>query len=92
MGTGRARFESVALPQRAGVQPPHEPPAHREGPVEPVSHRGSRRPRPLGRSGIEVATKNGVYIIMEVKRSGKRSLKAAEFMRGFPLPVGSRLN
>jgi methionyl-tRNA formyltransferase len=43
-------------------------------------------------SGIEVATKNGVYIIMEVKRSGKRSLKAAEFMRGFPLPVGSRLN
>ena len=43
-------------------------------------------------SGIEVATRHGVYLIREVKRSGKRSLKAAEFMRGFPLPVGSRLN
>jgi methionyl-tRNA formyltransferase len=43
-------------------------------------------------SGIEVATKRGVYLIREVKRSGKRSLKAAEFMRGFPLPVGTRLN
>ncbi len=43
-------------------------------------------------SGIEVATKAGVYLVKEVKRSGKRSLAAAEFMRGFPLPVGSRLN
>lgn len=43
-------------------------------------------------SGIEVATKAGVYRIREVKRSGKRSLQAAEFMRGFPLPVGTRLN
>lgn len=42
-------------------------------------------------SGIEVATRRGVYLIQEVKRSGKRSLKAAEFLRGFPLPVGSRL-
>ena len=43
-------------------------------------------------SGIEVATRRGVYLILEVKRSGKRSLRAAEFLRGFPLPVGSRLN
>ncbi|MBL8842019.1 MAG: methionyl-tRNA formyltransferase [Planctomycetes bacterium] len=43
-------------------------------------------------SGIEVATKAGVYLIKEVKRSGKRSLQAAEFMRGFPMPVGTRLN
>ncbi len=43
-------------------------------------------------SGIEVATKDGVYLIREVKRSGKRALKAAEFMRGFPMPVGTRLN
>jgi len=42
-------------------------------------------------SGIEVATKRGVYLIREVKRSGKRSLKATDFMRGFPLPVGTRL-
>jgi methionyl-tRNA formyltransferase len=43
-------------------------------------------------SGIEVATRHGVYLIREVKRSGKRALKAAEFMRGFPMPVGTRLN
>ncbi len=43
-------------------------------------------------SGIEVATRVGVYLVKEVKRSGKRSLKAAEFLRGFPLPVGTRLN
>jgi len=43
-------------------------------------------------SGIEVATRVGVYLIKEVKRSGKRALRAAEFMRGFPLPVGTRLN
>lgn len=43
-------------------------------------------------SGIEVATRMGVYLIREVKRSGKRALKAAEFMRGFPMPVGTRLN
>jgi methionyl-tRNA formyltransferase len=43
-------------------------------------------------SGIEVATKRGVYLVREVKRSGKRSLRAAEFLRGFPLPVGTRLS
>jgi methionyl-tRNA formyltransferase len=43
-------------------------------------------------SGIEVATRVGVYRIQEVKRSGKRALHAVEFLRGFPLPVGTRLN
>src|SRR5262245_36066454 len=43
-------------------------------------------------SGIEVATRVGVYRIEEVKRSGKRALHAVEFLRGFPLPVGTRLN
>jgi methionyl-tRNA formyltransferase len=43
-------------------------------------------------SGIEVATRAGVYLIKDVKRSGKRSLAAVEFLRGFPLPVGTRLN
>jgi methionyl-tRNA formyltransferase len=43
-------------------------------------------------SGIEVATRVGVYLIQEVKRSGKRALHAVEFLRGFPLPVGTRLN
>lgn len=42
-------------------------------------------------SGIEVATKVLVYRINEVKRSGKRALPAVEFLRGFPLPVGTRL-
>jgi len=42
-------------------------------------------------SGIEVATTKGVYRIVEVKRSGKRALPAAEFLRGFPMPVGTRL-
>jgi methionyl-tRNA formyltransferase len=39
-----------------------------------------------------VATRHGVYLIREVKRSGKRALPAVEFLRGFPLPVGTRLN
>ena len=43
-------------------------------------------------TGIEVATRHGVYLIKAVKRSGKRALKATEFLRGFPLPVGTRLN
>jgi methionyl-tRNA formyltransferase len=42
-------------------------------------------------SGIEVATKKGVYRLIEVKRSGKRALSAVEFLRGFPIPVGTRL-
>ncbi len=42
-------------------------------------------------TGIEVATKKGVYQILEVKRSGKRALSAVEFLRGFPIPVGTRL-
>ena len=40
-------------------------------------------------TGIEVATQRGVYRIMEVKRSGKRALSAVEFLRGFPIPVGT---
>jgi methionyl-tRNA formyltransferase len=42
-------------------------------------------------SGIEVATQRGVYRIVEVKRSGKRALSAVDFLRGFPLPVGTRM-
>ena len=42
-------------------------------------------------SGIEVATAKGVYRLLQVKRSGKRALDAVEFLRGFPIPVGTRL-
>ena len=42
-------------------------------------------------TGIEVATKKGVYRLTEVKRSGKRALSAVEFLRGFPIRVGTRL-
>jgi methionyl-tRNA formyltransferase len=42
-------------------------------------------------AGIEVATQLGVYRIDQVKRSGKRALSAVEFLRGFPLPVGTRM-
>ena len=54
---------------------------------------GDARHRVAFTSGIEVATHVGVYLIREVKRSGKRVAQGGvEFLRGFPLPVGSRLN
>ncbi len=42
-------------------------------------------------SGIEVATQAQVYRVLTVKRSGKKELPAAVFLRGFPIPVGTRL-
>src|ERR1700722_2294462 len=43
------------------------------------------------RRGIVVGTGEGALLLLEVQLEGKRRMSAAEFLRGFPLPVGSRL-
>lgn len=42
-------------------------------------------------AGIDVACGADVLRITELQRSGGKRLSAAEFLRGFPLPVGARL-
>lgn len=42
-------------------------------------------------SGLAVETGRGMIDIREVQAPGKRRMPAAEFLRGFPLPVGSVL-
>jgi len=41
--------------------------------------------------GIRVQTGEGVLVLTEVQRAGGRRLPAAVFLRGSPLPVGTRL-
>jgi len=40
--------------------------------------------------GIEVACGEGSLVLTELQRSGGRRLQAAEFLRGFPMPIGAR--
>jgi methionyl-tRNA formyltransferase len=42
------------------------------------------------RRGIIVGTGGGSLLLLEVQLEGKRRMKADEFLRGFPLPVGSQ--
>jgi methionyl-tRNA formyltransferase len=44
------------------------------------------------RRGIVVATGEGSLLLLEVQLEGKRRMSAAEFVRGFALPVGTVLN
>ena len=44
-----------------------------------------------GRRGVLVAAGSGGLLLREVQLEGKRRLPAAEFLRGHPLPAGSRL-
>jgi methionyl-tRNA formyltransferase len=41
--------------------------------------------------GLIVGTGAGSLLLLEVQLEGKRRMNAGEFVRGFPLPVGSRL-
>jgi methionyl-tRNA formyltransferase len=43
------------------------------------------------RRGIIVGTGEGSLLLLEVQLEGKRRMSATEFLRGFSLPVGSRL-
>lgn len=43
------------------------------------------------RTGIVVGCGQGALRILELQREGSRRLPAAEFLAGFPLPVGARL-
>jgi methionyl-tRNA formyltransferase len=40
---------------------------------------------------LTIACGQGAVRLLEVQRSGKRPMPAAEFLRGFPLPPGARL-
>ncbi len=41
---------------------------------------------------LTIACANGAVRLLEVQRAGKRPMSAAEFLRGFPLPKGARVN
>src|ERR1700740_1383528 len=43
------------------------------------------------RRGIIIGTGEGSLLLVEVQLEGKRRMGASEFLRGFPLPVGSHL-
>src|SRR5262249_17184078 len=40
---------------------------------------------------LRIACGVGAVRLLELQRSGKRPIAAAEFLRGFPLPIGTRL-
>jgi methionyl-tRNA formyltransferase len=42
------------------------------------------------RRGFIVGTGEGSLLLLEVQLEGKRRMNADEFLRGFPLPVGSQ--
>jgi methionyl-tRNA formyltransferase len=42
--------------------------------------------------GLLIATGEGVLCVRRLQRPGGRMLAAAEFMRGFPIPVGTMLS
>ena len=46
---------------------------------------------PGSRRGVLVAAGSGGLLLREVQLEGKRRLAAAEFLRGYPLPPGTRL-
>jgi methionyl-tRNA formyltransferase len=42
-------------------------------------------------SAPTIACGEGAIELVELQRAGKRPMTAAEFLRGFPLPPGTRL-
>ena len=52
---------------------------------------GSGRSRNGARRRPTVACGEGAVELVELQRAGKRPMAAAEFLRGFPLPPGTRL-
>ena len=45
----------------------------------------------LAKRGLTVGTGTGSVLLLELQLEGKRRMSASEFVRGFPLPVGSML-
>jgi methionyl-tRNA formyltransferase len=75
---------------RTGEDSPKKLKIHRALPV----HRGSGSAgvvHHLGNRGILVASGRGAVLLLEVQLEGKRRMSAVEFVRGFPLPVGTAL-
>jgi methionyl-tRNA formyltransferase len=52
---------------------------------------GSGRPGTVLDAALTVACGDGAVHLLELQRAGKRPMAAAEFLRGFPLPPGTRL-
>jgi len=52
---------------------------------------GAGAPGALLDDALTIACGEGAVRVVEVQRSGKRPMTAAEFLRGFPLPAGTRL-
>jgi len=46
----------------------------------------------IGPDGLCVACGEGALVITELQRSGGKRLRAADFLRGFPLTVGERFD
>ena len=53
---------------------------------------GSGAPGALLDDALTVACSTGALRVLEVQRSGKRPMTAAEFLRGFPLPAGTAIH
>jgi methionyl-tRNA formyltransferase len=52
---------------------------------------GSEMPGTVLDAALTVACGDGAVRLLELQRAGKRPMAAAEFLRGFPLPPGTRL-
>ena len=52
---------------------------------------GSGPPGALLNDRLTIACGEGAVRLLEVQRAGKKSMSAGEFLRGFPLPSGTRL-
>jgi methionyl-tRNA formyltransferase len=52
---------------------------------------GSGLPGTVIDNELTVACQNGAVRILELQRAGRQAMKAAEFLRGTPLPPGTRL-
>jgi methionyl-tRNA formyltransferase len=61
--------------------------------VLPMHRRTGAPGQVLGatRRGLIVGAGSGSVLLLEVQLEGKRRMSATEFVRGFPLPVGTRL-
>ncbi|MBV9645020.1 MAG: methionyl-tRNA formyltransferase [Verrucomicrobia bacterium] len=63
---------------------------HRALPVHRVSGQAGIVSR-MGERGIVVGCGQGALLLLEVQLEGKRRMSAPEFVRGFALPIGTRL-
>lgn len=52
---------------------------------------GSGSPGEVIGPDLTIACQDGAVVLLEVQRAGKRACSAAEFLRGFELPVGSKV-